>query len=220
MQVEGRNNEVITGKNVNLSGKIIGDNNKITIGNARSPSTLRIFMHGNNNQIEIHDSYQIKDLQINCGSHAAANNTILRIEKQFSIEPGCSFLLYNSGNSLSIGSDCLFSNGITIRCGESPHLVFDFDSGDYLDVSEGVHIGDHVWIGEHVYVTKRAGVASGSIVAACAVVTRSFAQNNVVLGGNPATVVKQRIHWVRNKDFLIKDSIFERAYRKHRVENP
>ena len=214
MKIEGVGNEIKIGDNVVLSGSVTGKNNNIVIGNARSPSTLRVFINGDDNIIHIEDFYQIKDLQVSCGNHVPAHRTRVSVGRQFSIEPGCAFLLYNTGNLLSIGSDCLFSNGITIRCGESPHLLFDQTTGEYLDISEGVRIGNHVWVGEQVYVTKRATVADDSIVAACAVVTRCFTQRNVVVGGNPAKVVRQGIQWVRNKDFLVKGSPFEVSFRK------
>ena len=126
MQINGKNNTVATGANLTLSLNLSGDNNVIEIGDARVPSTLSLYINGDNNWVVIGDFYQIKGLNITCGNHVKAHRTALRIGRQISIEPGCSFLLYNSGNSLTIGDDCLFSNGITIRCGESPHLIFDF----------------------------------------------------------------------------------------------
>lgn len=38
----------------------------------------------------------------------------------------------------------MFSRQIVVRTGESPHLIFDADTEEYLDKSDGVFIGDHV----------------------------------------------------------------------------
>ncbi len=212
MRNEGKNNSFAFGSNVTLSGSVKGDNNIVVIGNARVQSTINMQIYGDNNTVLISASYQIKALNIVFGSHIKANHALLKVGKQFSIEPGCTFLLYNTENKLFIGDDCLFSSGITIRCGEAPHLIFDSETGDYLDISEGVSIGDHVWIGERAYINKRAVIPSKCIVAACSVVTRKFEDENCVLGGHPARIVRKNVHWVRNRDFLEKDSIYKKKY--------
>ena len=217
MQINGKNNTVATGANLTLSLNLSGDNNVIEIGDARVPSTLSLYINGDNNWVVIGDFYQIKGLNITCGNHVKAHRTALRIGRQISIEPGCSFLLYNSGNSLTIGDDCLFSNGITIRCGESPHLIFDSQTGEYLDVSAGVVIGDHVWIGERVYINKRAAIPAGCIVAACGVVTKKCEEENCVIGGNPARIVKKNVHWIRNSDFLAEGSVYRRKFDEYKL---
>jgi acetyltransferase-like isoleucine patch superfamily enzyme len=214
VQIDGKNNEITCGENISLCGHISGNNNTVTIGPARAISAIKLSINGNNSRIRIGDCYQIKDLHVQCGSHVKAHRTSLEIAGQFSIEPGCSFLLYNSFNRISVGKDCLFSNGITVRCGESPHLIFDLATGEYLDVSDGVSIGNHVWIGERVYINKRTTVPDNTIVAACSVVTKRFDECNTVIGGNPSRVVKRNVQWVRNVDFLERNSIFESGYRR------
>jgi acetyltransferase-like isoleucine patch superfamily enzyme len=215
VQVKGANNSVMHGANITLSGHIDGNNNTILIGDARVQSEVRIYVNGDDNHIRIDDFYQIKGLSIRCGNHVKAHHTSVKIGTHFSIEPDCVFLLYNTNNRITIGDDCLFSSGITIRCGESPHLIFDLETGAYLDVSDGVFIGDHVWIGERVYVNKRTTIPSDCIVAACSVVTKRFGDPHAVIGGNPADIVKRNIHWVRNPDFLQKNSMFAQQYAQH-----
>jgi acetyltransferase-like isoleucine patch superfamily enzyme len=220
MQINGTGNAVNHGANIAVSGSVTGNNNLIAIGNASAGSAVRITINGDNNTITIGDCYGVKELSIHCGNHVPANGTSVAIGRGFSIEPGGVFLLYNSQNVLSIGDDCLFSSNITIRGGESPHLIFDLQSGEYLDVSDGVFIGNHVWVGERVYVTKRVTVPDQCIIAACAVVTKRFTESNTVLGGNPARVVKKNVHWVRNSDFIETNSTFEGGYRDYQNRSP
>jgi acetyltransferase-like isoleucine patch superfamily enzyme len=216
MKVSGINNSVRHGENVVLSGSITGDDNLVEVGGARVESAIRITINGNNNRIVIADFQQIKSLTIRCGNHLPAHRISVSVGARFSIEPDSVFLMYNSGNRLVIGSDCLFSNNIIIRCGESPHLIFDLQTGEYLDVSEGVFIGNHVWIGEKVYITKRVTIPDECIVAACSVVTRRFKTCYSVIGGNPAQIVKNNVRWIRNSDFLEEGSIYQRGFQEHR----
>ena len=62
-----------------------------------------------------------------------------------------------------------------------------------LDVhlnGKDVVIGEKCWIGMNSVVLPGVILGSGTIVAAGAVVTKSFPQGNVVLGGVPAKVLK------------------------------
>ena len=53
-----------------------------------------------------------------------------------------------------------------------------------------VMIADNVWIGMHAVILKGVEIGENSVVAAGAVVTKSVPAN-VVVAGNPATVVRQ-----------------------------
>ena len=53
-----------------------------------------------------------------------------------------------------------------------------------------IHIGKRVWIGSNVVITKGVTIGDNSVVAAGAVVNRDVPAN-VVVGGVPATVLKE-----------------------------
>lgn len=211
LKVTGNNN-VNIGDNINVSGVISGDGNRVVIDRAGVESSIRININGDNNNIEICRPGRINSLSIFCGNSVKANGTNLIIGRNISMEDNARIFLYNSENKCVIGDQCLISNNLTIRCGEAPHLIFDKLSGDFLDYSDGVFIGDHVWIGEQVYITKKVTIPDESIVAACSVVTKRFELSNCVLAGNPAAIVKKNIQWVRNSQFLEKDSIYTKKY--------
>lgn len=109
----------------------------------------------------------------------------------------------------------MFSNNVVVRCGESPHLLFDRTTGRYLDTSDGVFIGNHVWIGERAYITKSVTVADECVVGACSVVTKRFEVAHSAIAGNPARVVRENIQWVRNPGQLEENSIFHKSYATH-----
>ena len=204
--------------NVKINGFIKGKNNVVNIASSLHDCQIDLRVCGDDNTVTIGSSFAIKGLNISVGSHVPAYKTELLIEDGFSIESNGNFLLPNSGNILKIGKNCMFSNSVTVRCGDSPHLLFDKLTGAYLDISDGVFIGDHVWVGERVYITKRASIPNDCLVAACAVVTKHFTEDHVVLAGNPARVVRRDVQWIRNHSYLVKDGNYYNSYRDHNAQ--
>lgn len=208
-------NDVFIGSNNNISGCIIGKGNSVIISDTVYRPSIDIQVFGNNNNIYIDEDNAANGLSIKIGNHVHAENVKLKIGRYFTCEPNCQFFLYNSGNFVEIGNECMFSNSIILRAGESPHLLFDKDSAEYLDVSEGVFIGDHAWVGERAYITKRVTIPNECVVAACAVVTKRFDEENCILAGNPARIVKRGIQWIRNSTKLIDGDKYHRSFSEH-----
>lgn len=227
VQVTGKSNVVDVPDALDLSGKIQGHNNIVHIKSVSAASQITLNLRGDYNQVIIEggrfnetvleiNGHQnrcriggrgvFKRARLRVGNHVLAHDTVFEIGDDVTIEPGCAFLLFNSGSSVRIGQDCMLSTGITFRCGESPHLIFDMGTGEYLDTEGNIVIGDHCWIGERAYLTKRAAVADNSVVAACSVVSRRFTQVNCVLAGNPARVAKEGVSWARNRGKLAQSS--------------
>jgi len=207
-------NSVDIGAHNNVSECIIGKGNVVSIERTIYRPNIDIQIYGNNNNIIIGNDNAANGLKIRIGNHVNAHGVKIKIGRYFTCEPDCQFFLYNSRNSVSIGDECMFSNSIILRAGESPHLLFDKDSGEYLDVSEGVFIGDHVWVGERAYITKRATIPNECVIAACAVVTKRFDKENCVLAGNPAKIVREGVQWIRNSSKLIEGDIYYNSFKK------
>lgn len=216
----GSENEIQIPTNINASVRIVGNHNKVYISNGVAGSSIFIDVRGDQNSIRILKGSSIKGLRIYCGNHVPAHNVELSIGENFSIEPNGKFFLYNSGGSVSIGRNCMFSNNVTVRCGESPHLIFDKSTGSYLDTPRALILGDHVWIGENSYITKSAGIADENIVGACSVVTRRFEERNCVIAGNPAQVVKRNVQWIRNRNALEEGSHYRESIQSYDAQYP
>lgn len=196
-------NSIKLGKNITLVGDIRGTGNVIEIAGTRQPQTLVVSIHGHDNRIVIGKQALLANLRVDIGARRwTCSGARLTIGEFFSVGSRSRIILSNSGNVVEIGNNCMFSKSIMVRGGEYPHLIFDKASGDYLDVSDGIFIGDHAWIGEGAYITKAVTVPRECIVGARSVVTKRFDVENAVIAGNPAKIVKVGVQWIANEIYL------------------
>ena len=68
------------------------------------------------------------------------------------------------------------------------HDLYDLDKHQE---GRDVVIGDGCWIGMNAIILPGVVLGEHTVVAAGAVVTKSFSRGHVVLGGNPAKVLKE-----------------------------
>ena len=106
------------------------------------------------------------------------------------------YLLCDGECEIRIGEDCMFSTDIMIRTGDT-HRIYDHDSGSCINKPQSVTVDDHVWIARDVMVLKGSRINKGSIVGAKSLVTKLDHQENSVLAGVPAKVVKVNVRWER-----------------------
>jgi len=66
----------------------------------------------------------------------------------------------------------------------------DLQNLDNHNQADDVIIGDKCWIGMNVVILPGVCLPTGTIVAAGAVVTKSFADENCIIGGSPAKIIK------------------------------
>jgi acetyltransferase-like isoleucine patch superfamily enzyme len=102
-------------------------------------------------------------------------------------------VLMSPGSRISASDEIVIGNGVMLANGS---YVTDSDWHTIYDrtvrstTPTPVIIGDNVWLGDHATVLKGVTIGANSVVAARAVVTRDVPAN-VVVAGNPATVVKE-----------------------------
>lgn len=109
------------------------------------------------------------------------------------------------GDRTSFGNDCMFGAAGGIEIGNDviagQYIRFHSENHNYTDLSmlirkqgvthEGIKIGNNCWIGSGVVFLDGAKLGDGCVVASNAVVTKKF-EDNVVVGGIPARVLKER----------------------------
>lgn len=90
---------------------------------------------------------------------------------------------------ITIGRNCLLGPGVHIYTATHPRDPEERAQG--LEYGAPVTVGDDVWIGGRAVLNPGVTVGDNAIVASGAVVT-SDVPNDVVVRGNPATVVQER----------------------------
>lgn len=94
-------------------------------------------------------------------------------------------------HGLSIGDNCAISWNVEI-------LDEDFHKIHYegkREKNNKIYIADNVWIGAGVKILKGSTIPRGCVVASNSVVCSSFKEENALIGGNPARIIKSNIIW-------------------------
>lgn len=191
-RLKGTGNAVITSCTYRKGCKIrvYGNNNKIVFAESiYRISNVIISIYGNGNQILIGENFATDGLSFsveddnnriivgkNC--HGGANSELAAIE----------------GTHLVLGDGCMLSANITMRTGDS-HSVLNASTGQRINKSQSILVGNHVWIGNTVLIFKGTQIGDNSIVAGGSVVTGKIFPNNCIVGGNPAKVIKEGTDW-------------------------
>lgn len=98
------------------------------------------------------------------------------------------------GTAISVGRDCLFSSPVKIRTGDS-HSLLQKSTGQRINPSQSVTIGNHVWVGTDTTILKGVSVADGCVVGAGSLLCKTYENPNCVLAGVPAKEVRQDVDW-------------------------
>ena len=193
-QIKGKGNQLRFDRSslfINCKIVINGNNNEIVIKESTYFKNVEFHIYGNNNRIELFKgvnfnnagSMWIEDdyCEITVGEQSSFEDTSIAVTEPYS--------------KVTIGSDCLFAYDVDIRTGDS-HSIIDITTNKRLNYAKNIVIGNHVWVAAHVSILKGSNIASNSIVATRSLVTKPFDKENVLLGGSPASVLKENINWM------------------------
>lgn len=98
-----------------------------------------------------------------------------------------------SNTSITFGKNILAGWNIHIRDGDG-HVVYNQEN-KVINQNKPIKIGNHVWIASYSFILKGVTIGDDSIIALGSIVTRSFFEPNIIIGGVPAVMVKRDIHW-------------------------
>lgn len=187
---KGKNNK-IKKENVFMKKckiKVVGNNNNIYIGKMSYLQNTTIVIYGNNNEIILGEKNYVSNGEF----FLEDDNNQLKIGYRTTFA-GNTHLALTEGKKITIGENCLFSSNIVFRTGDS-HSILNAE-GKRINYSKDISVENHVWITQNVTVLKGSKISANSVVATGSIVTKKFEDENVVLAGNPAKIVKENINW-------------------------
>jgi maltose O-acetyltransferase len=88
---------------------------------------------------------------------------------------------------IRIGDNCLVAPGVHIYTAGHPINRVERTSG--IEFGASVQIGNDVWIGGRAIINPGVTIGNNVIIASGSVVTKDV-PNNVIVGGNPARIIK------------------------------
>lgn len=174
---------------------------------------LDVRFWGTNSYVEIHEPFVAKqEVYISCydnskviiKSHnnhkktqilAGSNNEVIFGEN--TTTEGVRAHLFNGKNTkLIIGKDCMLSYDVFFKTNDI-HTIYDINTRKLLNPARDIILGDHVWISAGVSVLKGVHIPSNCIVGAHSLVNKEFTEQNCIIAGLPAKIIKQGVNWDR-----------------------
>lgn len=164
------NNTIILYKNNYKNCSItLGDNNIVYIGRSKYPIS----------------SFNVVGPR--------ARKCSIRIGKDFS----CFGVVIkaNAHNELCIGNDCMFSYGIYIWMDDG-HTIID-EHNIPINYPSPIILGDHVWCGFDVRILEGTEIPSNVVIGMSALVNKKFKEDNIIIAGVPAKIIRSKCNWDR-----------------------
>jgi len=192
-RVRGRGNRLELGGCLlrNVLFDVDGDNNHVIVHSGSRLADTTIHIRGFNHRLEI-------------GRFCAYSGELWLEDSGCRIVIGEHTTIYGAhlaatepGSVITVGKECLFSQGIQVRTGDS-HSIIDTGTNRRINPAQDVEIGDHVWIGRDVKLLKGSAVGTHSIIGTGSIVTERIPPNSLAVG-IPAKVVRTEVTWAAER---------------------
>lgn len=204
----------------------------------------KIIFRGKNNTLFVHKNARIGHLEVhfdcnnaNCSIMGTAPGIgllrcFIRLGEDGKVTIGenmtntaNTFISAAEGVSVTIGNDCMFATGVSIRADDA-HPIFDVISGERINPAKNISIGNHVWLAQNVTILGGTIIGDGSVIGAGGIVKSSI-PNNCIAAGTPAKLIRTNVAWERphltlSKPYYKKhaDSVKKSAYWNETVAIP
>ncbi|WP_426978424.1 acyltransferase [Pseudarthrobacter sp. O4] len=173
---------------------------------------VTVEFRGSNNTLEVAETANLRKVHFSfdcdngvarIGGHKTGNfAAFIRIGQDSTVTIGDDVTATQSvsmtcveGQTLTIGNDCMFAVGCQVRTDDA-HAIFDVRSGERVNPSKPVVVGNHVWLSNGSVLLGGATVGDGSVIGVGSLV-KGRIPNNCIAVGAPAKVVRMHTAWER-----------------------
>lgn len=163
-----------------------------------SPCLIRIGFHEADG-VDTYSAHTILDIEaggklIFNGDAHIGQGAIFKIYATGVITFGDNFAISGTtsiiaSKSITFGDDVQLSWNSLIMDSDA-HKIFD-SSGNWINQSKEINIGNKVWIAANTTILKGVNIADNVIIAANSMVNKSFAESGIIIGGQPARPIKK-----------------------------
>lgn len=134
----------------------------------------------------------LKDLLGSTGENVYMEPNV-RVDYGYNIHVGDNFFANFDCTILDVcavrfGSDCMLGPGVQIYTATHPIDPIERNSGK--EYAKSIQIGNSVWIGGNAIINPGITIGDNAIIASGSVVTKDVPPN-VIVGGNPAKIIKK-----------------------------
>ena len=200
----GKNNKVVfikNGKEIKkffmprgLNINIKGNNNKVILELPIKFANARFSLSGDDNVLSIKNT----ERRLNDVSISLSEKSELYIDENCSIGQGNFYLVangnYKNGHKVVIGKNFRAGKDTIIRTSDG-HTIVDPETNLGTNEPQDVIIGDNVWLMSRCMVAKGAKIPNNTGVAAYSFVNKKFDEDNILLAGIPAKILKHNFKW-------------------------
>ena len=177
-------------KNKDLEVTFKGKNNILILNKPRNIVNGKIDFQGSDGCVFIDEGSDLK------GRTRLGTACFLHIGKKLALGGAVDFRLAEK-KTIYIGDDCMFAQKVLISTDDT-HPIFDAFSKTRVNPSKDIFIGNHVWLGEGSRILKGTELSDGCVVGMYSFLSNKRYENNCVIVGTPARVVKRNIVWEKN----------------------
>lgn len=167
---------------------VTGKCNVIEFGKNIEFSKMVTNISGNYNHIILEDDVSVLKTELRIGD----NNNVIHIGKRTYVYKAS--IVAGEGTTITVGSDCLFAQDVTIRSTDG-HKIYNMDKSERLNNSRDITIGNHAWLAKGCSILKGTVIGNDVVVATNAIVNKEINKDNCIIGGIPAKVLKEDIVW-------------------------
>lgn len=93
---------------------------------------------------------------------------------------------------IRIGDNALIGPGVQLHATNHGYILGKGPMTYQKRIEQDIILGNDVWVGGNSVITAGVTLAEGIIVAAGSVVTKSFDEKNIIIGGVPAKKISNR----------------------------